>query len=153
MTDQQAAAGAALGAVMGVGGAVGAAIGAAFAAEESLGKLMAGAAESSRKFEVNHENILQAGKVISGQVLVLQEAFEKAMEHLAIRGLQDNVNQAIAEAWNSRLADGEESYAGRVSQYLTSLTRLCDQLKSAAVQYGFTEDEVKTAMGAVGASS
>ncbi|TWP53051.1 hypothetical protein FKR81_08165 [Lentzea tibetensis] len=144
MAEDNAAAGALLGAVAGVGGAVGAAVGSLFAAEGALGRMLAGA--SGQKFEVDKGTVLQAGKVISDQATVLQDALSHAGQRLEVV-VDDDVNKPIASAWNTRLVNGESSYAGRIQQYINSLDNLAGQLKEAAKQYGFTEDEVQAAFG------
>jgi hypothetical protein len=84
---------------------------------------------------------------------VLRNALFDAVADLAVRlDGADEVNADIAAAWNSRLIDGQDSYAARIEQYIASLTGLVAQLRDAARQYQFTEDEVTAALGAAGAS-
>ncbi|MFT7835087.1 hypothetical protein Q5530_02925 [Saccharothrix sp. BKS2] len=142
-----------LGAVAGIGGVIGKAVGDVFAAEKRLGDAMASGPGSGQRFEVTEETVLRAGKLIREQVQNLQIALEDALITLSVKlNNPDELNDEIAAAWNSRLVDGPMSYAGQVEQYIASLNGLVEQLRGAAQQYEFTEDEVKAALGAVGAS-
>ncbi|GAA3880959.1 hypothetical protein GCM10022243_51980 [Saccharothrix violaceirubra] len=138
-----------LGMAAGVGGAVGAAVGALITAEKALGKTMPGASASAQQFAVDKETVLQAGKIVFDQALRLNDALRRAERGLLVKlgPNADPVNEDVAAAWNARLIEGPESYAGRVRQYRTSLSNLVDQLREVAKQYGFTEDEVVSAMG------
>jgi len=138
-----------LGAVAGVGGAIGRAVGDMFAAEKRLQETTASGPGTGRKFAVTKETVLQAGKIITAQRDALVDSYSSAHRELRVElDAADAVNQDIANAWNSRLVDGEESYAGRVRQYIESLDNLVAQLRDAAAQYGFTEDDVKASFGA-----
>lgn len=142
-----------LGAVAAAGGAVGKAVGEMFAAEQRLKDSMSAGPVSGQKFEVTEETVLQAGKLIRDQSTVLRDALDEAIANLTVRlNDADEVNADIAAAWNSRLVDGADSYATRIEQYIASLHGLVEQLRGAARQYDFTEDEVTAALGAAGAS-
>lgn len=142
-----------LGAVAAVGGAIGRAVGEVFAAEKRLGETMASGPGAGQQFNVTKDTVLQAGKIIQDQVSRLRDALDEAMVHLSVQlHDSDDVNQDIAAAWNSRLVDGEQSYSGRVEQYIASLNNLVEQLRAAARQYEFTEEEVTAALGAARAS-
>ncbi|WP_053714345.1 hypothetical protein [Saccharothrix sp. NRRL B-16348] len=142
-----------LGAVAAAGGAVGKAVGDMFMAEKQLTDRMAAVPGSGQQFKVEKDTVLQAGKLINDQIVVLRDALEQALAHLTVRlNDADEVNADIADAWNSRLVDGADSYSARVEQYIASLSGLVNQLRGAARQYEFTEDEVTAALGAAGAS-
>lgn len=140
------AGGALLGVVAGAGGAVGAAVGSLFAAEGFLGKMFGAAESSTQGFKVERDTVLQSGKIIADEVVKLHEKFALVSEHLYVN-TDGEVNDAVAKAWNSRLVEGEESYSGRVQQYIDSLTGLVEQLRTAAEKYGFTDEEVVAALG------
>lgn len=140
------AANALLGAVAGAGGAVGAAVSSLFAAEGFLGNMFGAAQASTQGFKVDRESVLQSGKIIKAEADKLAEKLVLVASNLKVKA-DDEVNEAIAMAWNSRLVSGDESYAGRVRQYVTSLTGLVEQLRVAAEQYGFTDEEVEAALG------
>jgi hypothetical protein len=142
-----------LGAVAAVGGTIGKAVGDMFAAEKRLGQTMAAGPGSGQKFEVTEETVLQAAKIINDQRVALREALEDAVTDLTVTlNNPDEVNADIAAAWNSRLVNGDDSYAARIEQYTLSLGGLVKQLRGAAIQYKFTEEEVTAALGAAGAS-
>jgi hypothetical protein len=65
----------------------------------------------------------------------------------------DEVNADIAAAWNSRLVESPDSYAGRIDEYILSLNGLVQQLRGVALQYEYTEDEVNAALRGAGASN
>jgi hypothetical protein len=150
VVEANASEGGLLGAVAGVGGVVGRAVHDLFAAERAIGAIVGGTQASGQKFEVSKDNILQAGKLISDQVEALDTKYSHAIRTLRVElaDSADEVNKEIAQAWNSRLVDGADSYAGRVDQYIKSLNNLCAQLRESAMHYGFTEDEVTAALGA-----
>jgi Excreted virulence factor EspC, type VII ESX diderm len=135
-----------LGVAASAGGAVGAAVGSLFAAEGFLGDMFGASQASTQGFKVERDTVLKAGQVIAGEIDKLSEKLAVAIADLQIDA-NDDVNEAIAKAWNSRLVEGDDSYAGRVKQYMKSLTDLVDQLRTAAANYGFTDEEVEAALG------
>ncbi|MFI9811091.1 hypothetical protein [Saccharothrix variisporea] len=142
-----------LGAVAGVGGAIGRAVGDMFAAEKHLNDTLANSPGPGAKFEVNKDTVLKAASVVQRQIDILDEKLFDALRDLRINldGL-DEVNRDIAAAWNDRLVEHDDSYARRVDEYLVSLNNLVEQLRGAAKQYGFTEEEIQTAVGGAGAT-
>lgn len=142
-----------LGAVAAVGGAVGRAVGDMFAAEKRLGQTTAGGPAAGQQFNVTKETVLQAGKIISDQAEALSKKLRHSKRNLVVDlpAGSDPVNENIAAAWNSRLIGDEDTYAGRIEQYITSLDDLVAQLRETATQYGYTEEEVTAALGASGA--
>ncbi|MCG8924516.1 hypothetical protein [Lentzea sp. CC55] len=152
MTQENAGADAVLGAAAGVaGGAIAGAVTALRAANSVMDRVSDNlAGGGTQKFEVNKDNILQAGKIIQDQASVLSRALERATENLKIKageGAEGKVGADIAAAWNSRLVGGSDTYAGRVDSYVASLDALSSQLREAAKQYGFTEDEITSTFG------
>ncbi|MER5261210.1 hypothetical protein ABTZ99_03865 [Actinosynnema sp. NPDC002837] len=139
-----------LGAVAAAGGAVGKAVGDMFMAEKRLNDTMAASPVSGQKFEVSRDTVLQAGKIIDDQADRLNKAWQRAAKDLRVElgDGADPVNAGVAEAWNSRLVEADDSYGERIRQYIDSLDNLVKQLRSVAEQYGFTEEEVTTAFGA-----
>ncbi|HEX7304568.1 hypothetical protein [Lentzea sp.] len=141
MTQENAGADAVLGAAAGLaGGAVAGAIGAFQAASAVMDKLAAG--PSTQKFHVDRETVLQAGKVVHDQWLILDQAYEDVVPKLRIPSKGDKVTADVVEAWNDRLVFHDDSYANRIKQYKDALKSLSDQLKASAEQYGITEDEI-----------
>lgn len=148
MAQENAVGDALLGAVASVGGAVGAAVGALFAADNALDKTLGSTQGAGARFEVNKDTVLASGKIINDQVALLTTAYENAFEKLRVN-LEgaDEVNRGIAEAWNSRLVDADDSYSERIKQYLKSLTNLVEQLRSSAEQYGYNDEEISASLG------
>jgi hypothetical protein len=60
---------------------------------------------------------------------------------------QDLVSEAATGEWAKILVSNDDSYSKRIAQYIDGLGKLADQLKTAAKQYGFTEDEITAAFG------
>lgn len=140
------AANALLGAAASAGGAVGAAVSSLFAAEGFLGNMFGATEASTQGFKVDRDSVLQAGKIITDEIDKIQAKLSKVTGELQVNA-EDEVGKAIAQAWNSRLVKGDESYAGRVRLYLASLGDLVEQLRVAAEKYGFTDEEVVAALG------
>ncbi|ONI82318.1 hypothetical protein ALI22I_40095 [Saccharothrix sp. ALI-22-I] len=138
-----------LGAVAAAGGTIGRAIGEAFAAEKRLNETMAAGPGGGQQFNVTKETVLQAGKIIGDQADALARKWERSRRDLkVVLDGSDPVNVGVADAWNSRLVEDEDSYAERIREYITSLDNLAEQLRQTAEQYGFTEEEVIAAFGA-----
>ncbi len=148
VTQENAGADAVLGAAAALGGgAIGAAVGLLGTATAFLDSM---AGPSTQKFEVNKDNILKAGRIIQDQAGELSRALERVSYELRIKadpGSEGEVGADIAKAWNSRLVGGPDTYAGRVDSYVISLDALSAQLREAAKQYGFTEDDITTTFG------
>lgn len=151
MTQESAGADAALSAVAGVaGGAIGAAVSAFNSASAFLDGLTSGPA--TQNFNVNKDNVLKAGTIIQDQAEVLNRALKKASRQLDV-DVDDKtagiVSAHIAGLWNRRLMAGDDSYVGRIKQYIESLENLSLQLRESAKQYGFTEEEITATFGPV----
>jgi hypothetical protein len=97
---------------------------------------------------VNHDTVLQAGKIIHDQWQQLNDITLQKVLNLQVGVLgQDLVSQAATEEWTKILATNDDSYVKRIQQYIDGLGKLADQLKTAAQQYGFTEEQIKDAFG------
>jgi hypothetical protein len=102
----------------------------------------------SGKMVVNAGNILGAAKIIQGQVDTLLDTLKARRRDLFVQAAgADTVSQYAAEQWNTNLLLSHDSYATRVEQYIQSLKTVVGQLRDAAVQYGFTEDEITETFG------
>ncbi|USX50328.1 hypothetical protein [Lentzea sp. HUAS12] len=147
MTQENAGADAVLGAAL--AGAAGGVAGAAFSALRAANSVMDRVSESfagggSQKFHVEKDTVLQAGKVVHEQWLLLDEAYLDIVPRLRITSEGDKVTSDVIEAWNDRLVIHEDSYANRIKLYKDALKSLSDQLKASAQQYGFTDEEITT---------
>jgi hypothetical protein len=100
---------------------------------------------------VDHGNVLKAAKII-------QDALDN--EGTAILGKlsalrviapgADPVSVQAAAEWNARLVTDPDSYTVRVQQYLQSLSTLVDNLRTSALQYGYSEQQVADAFAGQG---
>ena len=107
---------------------------------------------SSGTFTVNQHNILAAAHIIESQANALLKHLGRSRRELRIEPPGgDDVSTRIAPAWNDRLVDDEDSYAQRVSEYITGLRKLAVQLGDSAKAYGYTEDEIEAAFRGQGA--
>ncbi|MFI9382996.1 hypothetical protein [Kutzneria sp. NPDC052558] len=98
---------------------------------------------------VNHDTVLQAGKIIQQQVDQLNAITRPKLLNIDTGVLgNDLVSQAATEEWSKLLATNEDSYTNRIGQYIDGLEKLAEQLRTAAQQYGFTEEQIKDAFGA-----
>ena len=151
MTQESAGADAALSAIGGVaGGVIGAAVSAFQSASAFLDGLTSG--PSTQSFHVNKDNVLKAGTLIQDQAEVLNRALRKAKHELEVHVDGDSagmVSANIASLWNRRLMTDDDSYVGRIEDYVKSLENLSLQLKESAKQYGFTDEEISTVFGKV----
>jgi hypothetical protein len=106
----------------------------------------------SGKMVVNAGNILGAAKIIRGQVEDLKKTLRDRSHDLIVQAAgADTVSTYAAENWNDNLVFRDDSYSVRVGDYIKSLEMVVGQLKDAAVQYGFTEDEITQTFGKPGA--
>lgn len=98
---------------------------------------------------VNHDNVLQAGKIIQQQVDHLNAIVRMKTNELRVGPFaEDFVSLDVADSWNKLLSTNPDSYANRINDYIDSLEKLAGQLKTAAQQYGYTEDQIKDSFGA-----
>ncbi|MGQ0840345.1 hypothetical protein [Actinokineospora sp.] len=131
---------------MNIGASIGAVAGAALDAANAVMKNVPSA--GGGHFVVNHDNILAAAKIIQNQVDALSERLEEARYELRIVGPGDDVvSEKVAQAWNDRLVNDDDSYSFRVDEYVQSLRNLVIQLIDSAKNYGYNEDEIATALG------
>jgi hypothetical protein len=98
---------------------------------------------------VNHDTVLQAGKIIQDQVDQLSSITVQKLRDLRPGNIGDDVVSAEAtKQWTEVLVTNPDSYDKRIRQYIDGLQKLADQLKTAAQQYGYTEDQIAQAFGA-----
>ncbi|SMD07644.1 hypothetical protein [Lentzea albidocapillata] len=146
MTQENAGADAVLGAAAGLAGGVMAGAVSAFKAASSvmdrISESVAGG--GTQKFHVEKDTVMQAGKVVHDQMLILNEAYARTAYKLRIVTTDGKVTSDVVTAWNDRLVFSDDSYANRIQAYMKVLEGLSDQLKASAQQYGFTDEEIKT---------
>ena len=146
MTQENAGADAVLGAAAGAAGGV---AGVAFTALKAANSVMDRVSESfagggTQKFHVEKDTVLQAGKIVHEQMLILHEAYLRIAPKLRIVTMDGKVTSDVVTAWNDRLLFSDDSYGKRIEAYVKVLESLSEQLKASAEQYGFSEDEIQT---------
>ncbi len=107
---------------------------------------------SSGTFTVNKDNVLAAGRIIESQAEALHDLWKSRSRDLRVLPPgEDSVSQAMAQAWNDRLYNDDDSYRNRIRDYIVGLRKLAVQLGDAAKAYGYSEEEISTAFGKTGA--
>lgn len=100
---------------------------------------------------VNHDNVLKAARIIQD---ALDNEGQQILSNLPLLQViapgEDQISIQAAQAWNTRLVSGADSYTVRVDQYLRSLSDLVAKLITSARQYGYTEDQIAAAFGRAG---
>lgn len=146
MTQENVGADAVLGAAAGLaGGAVAGAVSAFRAANSIMDRVSEGmAGGGTQKFHVDKDTVLQAGKVVHDQWVLLSEVYDDTVAKLRIKSMDGQVTSDVVNAWNDRLVLSPDSYANRITDYMKVLQSLSEQLKASAEQYGFTDEEIKT---------
>jgi hypothetical protein len=104
---------------------------------------------SGGQITVDHDTVLQVGKIIHDQWQHLNDVTIPKVTLIQVGVLgEDLVSQAATAEWSKILYSNDDSYAKRIHQYIDGLGKLADNLKAAAYQYGFTEEEITAAFGA-----
>ncbi|GGN05423.1 hypothetical protein GCM10011609_50820 [Lentzea pudingi] len=124
-------------------GVLGGAASAMAVAGSVVDRISAGLGGGTQKFHVEKDTVLQAGKVVHDQWMLLRKEYASLAPKLRIATTDGEVTSDIVNAWNDRLLFNEESYANRILAYLKVLESLSDQLKTSAEQYGLSEEAIK----------
>ena len=102
----------------------------------------------SGTFTVTKDNVLAAGKIIESQADALWDMWRAGARDLqVVPPGNDDVSISLAEAWNARLLNNDDSYRNRVNDYIAGLRKLVVQLGDTAKAYGYTEDQIAAAFG------
>ena len=102
--------------------------------------------QTAASITVNSGNVLQAAKIINDVLNSEGRDIQQNLARLSIAPpAQDVVSMQAAQQWNARLVTDPDSYANRVNQYLQSLQQVADNLKTTALNYGYTEDQIADA--------
>jgi hypothetical protein len=116
---------------------------------EQVDKLNADLAPAAGSFTVNKDNVLAAAQIIRTQAAALQDRLTGARADLQVSPPgDDDVSTRIAPAWNDVLLFGDNSYANRIQEYVTSLTYLAEQCAQSAKAYGYSDEAIAAAFGA-----
>jgi hypothetical protein len=100
---------------------------------------------------VNHDNVLQAARIIQNALDTEGEQIHLNLPMLrVIAPGEDQISVQAAAAWNDRLVGGADSYTVRVEQYLQGLQTLVDNLVTSAKQYGYTDQQIADAFSHTG---
>ncbi|WP_083753926.1 hypothetical protein [Actinosynnema sp. ALI-1.44] len=98
--------------------------------------------------KVNHDNVLAAAKIIQTQIDALNDTFATHSRSLMIEPTaEDPVSVDAASAWNFRLVLADDSYAARITDYVTSLRNIMSQLQNSAKTYGFNDQDIAAVFG------
>ncbi len=118
---------------------------------QQVDQLNATMAQTSGTFTVTPANVLAAAKIIQSQALALQDKLDAARFDLLVEAPgTDDVSTKIAPAWNDLLLHRDDSYANRVQDYVSGLTKLAEACAASAKSYGYTDDQVADALGKKG---
>src|SRR5205807_8207744 len=99
--------------------------------------------QTAASITVNSGNVLQAAKIINDVLNAEGRDIQQNLARLSIAPpAQDVVSVQAAQQWNARLVTDPDSYANRVNQYLQSLQQVADNLKTTALTYGYTEQQI-----------
>jgi ribosomal protein L10 len=102
--------------------------------------------QTAASITVNSGNVLQAAKIINDVLNSEGRDIQQNLARLSIAPpAQDVVSVQAAQQWNARLVTDPDSYANRVNQYLQSLQQVADNLKTTALNYGYTEQQIAEA--------
>jgi hypothetical protein len=97
---------------------------------------------------VNKDNVLQAIKIIHDALGTQTDRITQDLRGLrVIAPGGDPVSVPAAVQWNQKLLTDDDSFRNRVWQYLASLQKLVENLSTSAKQYGYTDEEIATALG------
>jgi hypothetical protein len=101
----------------------------------------------TQSITVNHENVLQAARIIQNALDGEGQQIRANLPLLqVIAPGEDQISVQAAAAWNSRLSGDPDSFAVRVEQYLQGLQDLVNTLVASARQYGYTDEQIADAL-------
>lgn len=94
------------------------------------------------RLKIEPDRVFAAAKIVSDQADALSTALAQYGPALQIEAPSRNeVSRNAADAWNTAVADGEESQLARAETYLQGLHRLTEQLRDAADRYRLADEE------------
>lgn len=101
----------------------------------------------TQSITVNHENVLQAARIIQDALDGEGQQIRANLPLLqVIAPGEDQISVQAAAAWNARLSGDPDSFAVRVEQYLQGLQDLVNTLVASARQYGYTDEQIADAL-------
>jgi hypothetical protein len=109
--------------------------------------------QTAPSITVNHDNVLQAAKIISDVLAEQGYTISQNFENLRVSPPgTDVVSRKAAAQWNALVITNPDSYQSRVQQYLQSLQQLAGTLANQAKQYGYSEDQIAASFSQAGPS-
>lgn len=110
-----------------------------FEASGSLSK-----ASQSVKLNVDQNNVMQAARIVQAEALHFGGRvmyWARLMDEARPMG-GDPVSEELNRVLGLKLFGGDDSYVNRCFEYVGMLEGLAEQLRQAALTYGFTEEQV-----------
>jgi hypothetical protein len=99
-------------------------------------------------FKVNKDNVLQVAKLVQDAADQLrQKVDERASQMRTAPAMGDPVSEDVANVFNYKLIDAEDSYVNRAYQFVQNWYDTVDQMKKTAHAYGYTEEQIEGALG------
>jgi hypothetical protein len=98
--------------------------------------------------KVDPSKLLDVARVVEEQVNALQDKLRLRLGELHIdTPSSDTISTASVDSWNELIADGDQSYAKRVRDYIEGLRTLVEQLRTAAERYEVSDADKAAAFG------
>ena len=101
---------------------------------------------------VEPAKLLDVARVVEEQVTALEDKLLTRLGELRVHTpSSDTVSTNAITAWNSIIAEGDQSYVAQVRAYVANLHKLVGQLREAAKTYQASEEDKAAAFGDRGA--
>lgn len=115
----------------------------------SLGRELAASVPVVPKdIQVKPDKVLAVAEVVEDQAGALQDRLKQQLGELRIDPpAADTISTHAIRAWNELVADGKDSYAQRVREYVRQLRELGQQLRAASQRYQQDERERADSLG------
>ena len=96
---------------------------------------------AAKDIDIDPDKVLDVARVIETHANSLQGLLDQRLGQLHIDPpAQDLVSRHAIEAWNQLVADGDDSYATRVRNYVDGLRTLADQVREASHRHRAGEE-------------
>jgi hypothetical protein len=101
---------------------------------------------------VDPTKLLDVARVVEEQVSALEDKLLTRLSELRIdTPSADAVSTNATSAWNTAIAEGDQSYVAQVRAYIANLHKLVGQLREAAKTYQASDEDKAAAFGDRGA--
>jgi len=101
---------------------------------------------------VEPAKLLDVARVVEEQVTALEDKLLTRLGELRVdTPSADTVSVNAMTAWNSVIAEGDQSYVAQVRAYVANLHKLVGQLREAAKTYQASDEDKAAAFGDRGA--